>query len=126
MPEILVIYDGACPFCSAYASLLRLRQAARVELLSARSDDPRIARYRAQGHRFDEGMLAVVDGEVHAGAEAMHVLALLSSPTGWSNRLQRAVFSRRRLARLLYPVLRVGRRLVLLLMRVPPLEAKHR
>lgn len=120
--RVLVIYDGACPFCNAYASLLRLRQSATVELLSARGDDPRVALYRAQGHRFDEGMLAVVDGVVHAGADAMHVLAAMSAGQGGWNRLQRAMFSRRGLARLLYPLLRSGRRVVLWLLRVPPIE----
>lgn len=122
MSRVLVIYDGACPFCNAYASLLRLRQSATVELLSARGDDPRIALYRAQGHRFDAGMLAVVDGVVHAGADAMHVLATLSDGRSRLNRLQRAVFSRHWLARLLYPMLRSGRRVMLWLLRVPPID----
>ncbi len=122
MSRVIVIYDGACPFCNAYASLLRLRQSATVELLSARSADPRIAHYRAQGHRFDAGMLAVVDGIVYGGADAMHVLAVLSTGQGRWNRLQRAVFSRRLLARLLYPLLRFGRRVVLWLLRVPPID----
>lgn len=122
LSSVLVIYDGACPFCNAYASLLRLRQSARVELLSARSTDPRIGLYRARGYRFDAGMLAVVDGAVHAGADAMHVLATLSVGTGRLNRLQRFLFSKRWLARLLYPVLRVGRGASLRLLRVPPID----
>lgn len=125
MPSVLLIYDGACPFCSAYASLLRLRQSATVELLSARSADPRVAHYRTQGHRFDDGMLVVVDGTAHAGAEAMHALALLSAPQGFLNRLQRAAMSRLWLARLLYPLLRAGRRLALCLLRVPRIDGSR-
>jgi hypothetical protein len=39
--KLLIVYDGACPFCNAYVSLLRLRESMQVELLSARSNDER-------------------------------------------------------------------------------------
>ncbi len=123
MQTLLIVYDGACPFCSAYVSLLRLRTTFTVELLSARSDDARILRFRDSGYRLDEGMLVVIDGIVHVGPDAMNVLALLSEPSGVLNRLQRSVMSRRWLSSLLYPWLRVGRRLALWLRRVPLIEA---
>ena len=122
MDSLLIIYDGACPFCSRYVSLLMLRSTHTVELLSARSDDPRIAQYRDLGYRLDDGMLAVLSGKVYAGADAMHRLASLSAPRGWLNGLQRAVFSHHGVARLLYPWLRAGRRLALWIRRVPMIE----
>lgn len=123
MQALLIVYDGACPFCSAYVSLLRLRAGFAVELLSARSDDARVATYRQLGYRLDDGMLAIIGDTVHAGADAMHVLALLSESTGWLNSLQRTVFARRWLSKLLYPGLRAGRRLALRWRRVPMIEA---
>ena len=113
MPSLLIIYDGACPFYSSYVSLLRLRSDFAVELLSARSADARIAHYHDLGYRLDDGMLAVLDGQVSAGADAMHLLASLSERRGVLNRLQRAVFSIRSLSRCLYPWLRMGRRFAL-------------
>ena len=47
--DILIIYDGACPFCSAYVTLLRLRQQFVVELLSARSEDQRVSYFQSRG-----------------------------------------------------------------------------
>jgi predicted DCC family thiol-disulfide oxidoreductase YuxK len=123
MESLLIIYDGACPFCSAYVSLLRLRSDFHVELLSARSDDPRVSYYRSRGYRLDEGMLVVLNQTIYVGAEAMHVLAVLSETTGWLNRLQRAVFMHRWLSGWLYPVLRAGRRVALWLRRVPLIDA---
>ncbi len=123
MESLLIIYDGACPFCSAYVSLLRLRSDFRVELLSARSDDKRVSDYRSRGYRLDEGMLVVLNQTVYVGAEAMHVLAVLAESTGWLNRLQRAVFMHRWLSGWLYPVLRAGRRAALWLRRVPLIDA---
>lgn len=122
MQTLLIVYDGACPFCSAYVSLLRLRAMFTVELLSARSDDARVLRFRESGYRLDEGMLVVIDGIVHVGPDAMNVLALLSESSGVLNRLQRAVLSRRWLSSLLYPWLRAGRRIALWVRRVPLIE----
>lgn len=122
-PTLLIIYDGACPFCSAYVSLLRLRSTMTVELLSARSDDARISDYRSRGYRLDDGMLAIIGDVVHEGANAMHVLATLSESQGFLNRAQRAIFSCRWLSRLLYPGLSAGRRLALWIMRVPLIDA---
>ena len=123
---ILIIYDGACPFCRAYVRLLRLQQeTGPVELLSARNADPRIVQYQQQGYDLDQGMLVVISGVVHAGAEAMQVLALCSTPAGWFNRCNRLIFSSARLSRWLYPVLRAGRRIALLI-RATPLIGKSR
>ena len=125
MQSLLIIYDGACPFCHAYVSLLRLRSNFTVTMLSARSDDARVAHYRALGYRFDEGMLVAMDDTVHVGADAMHVLALWSEQGGRLNRMQRAVFRHRWLSRLLYPGLRAARGLALRVRRVPAIDATH-
>jgi predicted DCC family thiol-disulfide oxidoreductase YuxK len=111
----LVIYDGDCIFCSNYARLIRLRETVgKVELVDARSGDPRIASYWRDGYDLNEGMLFVYKGRVHHGSDAVHVLAGLSSPVSWFNRLNRSIFSSRSASTLLYPLLKVGRRITLL------------
>ena len=120
--KLLILYDGACPFYNAYVSLLRLRESMQVELLSARSTDKRINEFLALGYRLDDGMLVWIDGLVYVGADAMHQLAILSNQYDLLNRMQRFVFSRKWLAHVLYPFLRFGRRLVLLIRRVPLIE----
>lgn len=116
MPDApaLIVYDGDCIFCQNYVRLVRLRETiGNVELLDARSGDPRIAEYRSQGYDLNEGMLFVWSGRVHHGSDAVHVLSGLSTDTGWFNRLNRAVFSSRAAATLLYPLLKLGRRATL-------------
>lgn len=120
---MLIIYDGDCPFCRAYTRMLRLRQlGVSVEMLSARTDDPRILAYWQQGYDLNAGMLVDLNNQVYAGADAMQVLASCSSGSDLFNRLHYAIFSRRRFAALLYPLLKLGRRITLLLLRVPPLS----
>jgi hypothetical protein len=70
-------------------------------------------------------MLVVIDGVYHHGADAVHVLALLSSPIGAFNRLNARIFSSRTVSRLLYPALRFGRNASLRLLGRPNLPS-HR
>lgn len=114
---VAVVYDGECPFCSAYVTMLRLREAfGTVALVNARSDDP-LAREARARFDLDEGMAARIAGRWYHGADCMHVLALASGRSGLLNRLTGAVFASPRRAAALYPVLRTGRNAALWLLR---------
>jgi predicted DCC family thiol-disulfide oxidoreductase YuxK len=98
MATLHVVYDGDCPFCSSYVSLLRLREQYDVHLVDARKEPEFAARY---GLDLNEGMIADLDGDVHHGARAVSLLSRLSgtiSPLRWEW-----------VASLVYPFLRFGR-----------------
>lgn len=121
-PGIDIVYDGQCPFCSAYVRMTRLRQAAGpVRLVDARSGDPLAARLRAQGVDLDRGMVVIHDGQLHHGAGAMAALTALSAPRGLMGWPTRLVFGRPWLGRRIYPVLAAGRRLTLRLLGRKPI-----
>jgi predicted DCC family thiol-disulfide oxidoreductase YuxK len=112
----LIIYDGDCIFCHNYVRLIRLRASlGNVELIDARGGDPRVRSYWSQGYDLNTGMLFIHGGKVYHGAEAIHVLGCLSSRVFWFNRLNRFVFSSRTASTLLYPILKLGRLMALLL-----------
>ncbi|HMH66133.1 MAG TPA: DCC1-like thiol-disulfide oxidoreductase family protein [Rhizomicrobium sp.] len=115
--DIWVVYDGQCPFCSSYVLLYRLRAlAGLVHLIDARSDHPLVEAIRQHGYDLDAGMAVAFGGRIYWGAEAMNVLALLGSGSTIFNRLNRLLFRRIGLARLLYPILVRGRMLTLRLL----------
>ncbi|MEO0981535.1 MAG: DCC1-like thiol-disulfide oxidoreductase family protein [Pseudomonadota bacterium] len=118
---IYIIYDGDCPFCANYMAMLRLRRAAgAVTLLNLREDHPAVREVVGRGFDLDEGM-AVKSGErIYHGADAVHQIALMTSPVGVFNRLSAWVFKRPRLTRALYPALRACRNLTLKLLGRPP------
>lgn len=120
---IRIIYDGECPFCSAYVRLLRLREAAGpVDLVDARAH-PDLARdFLHNGIDLNQTMVVRCGGQTYAGAEAVEMLSLLSSGSGLMNRLFAGVLRDRRRAGLLYPVLRAGRNLTLRMLGRPRLE----
>lgn len=107
---IEVFYDGQCPFCSAYTRMLHLQQAVGpVELIDARSGDPRVSALKRSGFDLDCGMVLRRGGQIWHGADAMWMLSTLSEPGGILRTLMRSP----RRARLIYPWLRRGRGLVL-------------
>lgn len=123
---ITIIYDGQCPFCSSYVSLLRLREAVGpVELVDARSGDVRVAAALSDGLDLDRGMVVHWEGREFYGRDAVHLLATLSGAGGAFNGLQRRLFSSPRRAALLYPLLAAGRRLYLRLVGTPTIAAER-
>ncbi len=123
-PGITVIYDGDCPFCTSYVSMMRLREAVgEVELVNAREGDARVRDIQRAGYDLDSGMVVLWQDEVFFGDGAVHLLATLSSAGGGVfNRIQRRAFSSPRRAARLYPVLAAGRRLYLRLAGRAPVE----
>ncbi len=65
--------------------------------------------------RYDlnEGTLFAYRGKAYYGSDALHALAGLSSPISLFNRLNRSIFISPTASAALYPLLKLGRRLVL-------------
>lgn len=116
-----IVYDGDCPFCRAYVTMTKITNAGPT-LVNAR-ERPDLVRTLAQsGIDLDSGMAVYYQGRIYTGGEAMHLLALLSRPSGLVEKLASALLRRRRFALLVYPALRLGRNLLLKLRNQPPLS----
>jgi len=123
---INIYYDGACPFCSHYVRYLRLQKTAgEVVLTDVRTDKPSLQRLTQAGFDLDQGMVVEIEGRRLGGADAMQALALMSTCSGWFNKVQYTIFAHRCLALLLYPLLRLGRNLTLLLLGRQPLRSER-
>lgn len=117
MTDLTIIYDGECPLCSSYVRMLRLRaRVGTVSLVDARSGDASVGAARQAGLDLNAGMVAIWQDKTFYGADAMHLLTMLTAPDGISGRLQRAVFGTPERAARLYPVLVRGRMALLRLM----------
>lgn len=119
--KVSIVYDGMCPVCNQLARTTRLQdRGGTLELIDARSDELEMIQGNdLSGVDFNEGFAVVVDGEPHLGADGAHVLALLTEPSGLFFRLFRWSMRTEKRSRILYPVLRSGRRLLLKILRIP-------
>jgi len=114
---VVVIYDGDCPFCKNYVYLTSLRKAVGfVELVDARSDDPRVRLIQERGFDLNEGMIVVFGGRIYYGADAVVVLSTLSGNRGLFAKLLSRFFKDPTRAHKLYPYLKTGRHLALRLL----------
>jgi predicted DCC family thiol-disulfide oxidoreductase YuxK len=122
-----IVYDGECPFCSAYVRMVRLREAAGpVRLTDARKDRDAVARLRDQGVDINETMAVTYGGRIYAGPRALEVLSLLSSGSGVMDRLAARLLRNPRRADFFYPVLRFGRNAALRLLGRGRIDTQHR
>jgi predicted DCC family thiol-disulfide oxidoreductase YuxK len=124
---LTLVYDGDCPVCGAYVTRMRLRQAAgRLVLVDARQEPALVKRLERLGYDLDQGLVLNVDGQYYHGAAAVHLLALMSSRSGWFNRLNYHLFRSSIAAAIVYPPLVAGRRVLLWLLGRKPLSAGHK
>ncbi len=113
-PALILVYDGDCPVCRNYTRHLSIRQAAGTfELLDARDNPPIMQEINAARIDMDDGFVLKIGDRLYHGADAIHALALLSTRTGIFNRVNFLIFKSKTLSRLLYPVLKSGRALLL-------------
>jgi len=116
-PGLDVIYDGECPFCSAYVRMVRLREAVGpVRLLDARQHSDIVSTLESEGIDIDETMVVDYGGQRYTGAAAVEILSVLSSDQGALNRFAAWLLRDGKRAAFLYPILRFGRNTTLRLL----------
>jgi predicted DCC family thiol-disulfide oxidoreductase YuxK len=125
--SLVIVYDGKCPFCTNYVRLMTLRQAiGHVDVVDARSDAVVVDDLRSKGYDLDEGMAALYGGKVYYGADAVSVISLLSGDGKWVAKSLARLLRDSRRARFLYPLMKLGRRLVLSVLGIPNIEGERR
>ena len=90
--RIAIVYDGDCPLCSTYVTMTRLKNAVGTPTLLNARERPDLATALARGASLDTGMAVYYQGQIYTGGEAMHMLALLTTPVGFANRLTAALW----------------------------------
>jgi predicted DCC family thiol-disulfide oxidoreductase YuxK len=120
---VWLVYDGECPVCRTYCHYIRIRQATgQLHLVDARQPGALMDEITAAGLDIDQGMVLKMSGQLYYGADAMHMLTLLSTPSGLFNRLNYYLFSTRLGSRMLYPLGKAVRNLVLKVLGISYIE----
>jgi hypothetical protein len=93
---------------------VRLKAGGKLALVNARdSNHPAVRDVKSHGYNLDDGMVAIIDRQYYHGEKALHILALMSSRSGFFNKMNYAVFSSQELSSLFYPLFRLFRNFAL-------------
>ena len=115
--QIELVYDRECPVCEFYCKHVDVDpEAGQLQRIDARDQSAIMDEITALGLDIDEGMVVRHDDRMYYGADAIHELAKLSAKKGIVNRLSRLGFGPAWLARLLYPLFKGLRNLLLKLL----------
>jgi len=125
-PKNWLLYDGDCPLCSSYVSYLRLKELSRdFSLRDARAEPELVSTLLAKGMDVDEGFVLMWNGNLHHGAQAIHMLSILSSGNAALSKFNRTLFRSPKISALIYPVLRIGRSALLRILGRTKLNARR-
>src|SRR3954468_22329406 len=92
--DVWLVYDGECPVCKTYCKYIRVREAVgNLKLVDARQPGILMDEITAAGLDIDQGMVLKFKNVIYYGADAIHMLTLLSTPSGFFNRINYYVFS---------------------------------
>lgn len=115
--KILLVYDKECPACNNYCQIIQIRKdIGDLVIVNARDNSEVYEEITDMGLDIDQGMVLKMDGEIYYGSDAIHALAMISSQSGWFNRLNYWLFKSKKRAYFLYPLLRTCRNILLKLL----------
>ena len=120
---LALFYDEGCPACRFYSRRVRLQASiGQLQLVDVRAEPHYAQLLAGAGYHIDQGMVLRVGDSWYAGADALQMLALLSSRSNYFNRFNYWVFKSPRRASLWYPLLRSARNGLLWLLRLPKIQ----
>jgi predicted DCC family thiol-disulfide oxidoreductase YuxK len=112
--EILLVFDRKCPACNAYCQVVRIRESVGdLRIVDARENSEVMNEINAQGLDIDQGMVLKMGEQLYYGSDAIHTLALIGSRSGIFNRFNYWMFKSKTVSKILYPLLRFSRNLLL-------------
>ena len=116
-PRDYLLYDGACPACSAYVGMSKLRERwPGLQMLNARDAPDLVASLRARGYEINEGFVLCLGGKIHFGAEATRAIADGGGGQAAQGSLMLKFIGSAPWSRRLYPWLNRGRQALLWLL----------
>lgn len=122
---MIVVYDGECPFCVNYVALMNLRNVVgTVTLVDARTEAPTVKAIMRQGYDLNEGMAVVFGGSVYYGKDAVTLISSLTNSRNWAGRLLSKLLHSPGRAAMLYPIMKLGRRVTLKVLGKPLLKVR--
>ena len=121
-----LVYDGECPFCTNYTHMLNVKDKIKdFRLINARDGGEIVEKIKAIPFDINEGMVLVYGDDYYFGSDALHMMSLLSTGSGFWGTLNKYMFKSPTVAKVVYPFMRFGRNMTLKLIGVKKLDFDH-
>lgn len=116
-----IVYDGDCPFCRGYVSLMKLREAVgKVNLVDARvGGSPVVDMLNAKGYDLNEGMAVIFGDKVYYGNDAVVFISSMTNSLPLTSKLLAILLRNKSRAALIYPIMKLGRWVTLRVLGIP-------
>ncbi len=114
--DVWFVYDGDCPICNGAANAFKIKEAVgRLNTVNARTEKnhPVIQEINKLGLNLDDGMVIKFKDTCYHGVDALHVMALIGTNSGFFNRVNCFFFRSKFLSKICYPFFRAGRNFTL-------------
>ena len=112
--DLVLVYDKQCPVCHAYCQNVRVAESAgELKIVDARDESAVLDDITRRGLDIDQGMVLTRGDRLYYGADAIHQLSLLSDQHDPFNLLNHWIFRSAGRSRVLYPILKSMRNLLL-------------
>jgi len=123
---LLLVYDGGCPFCQAFAARAELVGGIpSLTICDGRADHKLRAQLLAQGFDFGRGAALITPEKIWHGSDAVAEISKLMKPSDPLLLLLKAVFMEPARARRFYPILLLARRIALGFRGLPVFPPTH-
>ena len=114
---ISIIYDDGCPVCSYYISISHIEEKyGKVNLIKARNNQKILDFLKLENINVNEGMIVVFDKKIYFGSDAINIISILGKKDSLINNVIINIFKYRIISQLFYPLLKLGRRLLLFIL----------
>jgi predicted DCC family thiol-disulfide oxidoreductase YuxK len=108
-----LIYDGDCPVCNNFTKYYAIKQNVDLVLIDARKPHALVDEAVAKGFLLDEGIVVKIGEQHYYSSDAMIVLAGLANKRKVFGFLTYLFFSTKLTAKIIYPICKSIRNLVL-------------
>tara|TARA_B100000029_G_C17600922_1_gene965732 strand:- start:4830 stop:5234 length:405 start_codon:yes stop_codon:yes gene_type:complete len=116
--EISIIYDNGCPVCSYYIEFSHIEEKyGKINYIKARNNQIILNYIQSINIDINEGMIVVFDKKIYYGYDAINIISILGKRDSLKNRIVISIFKYRIVSKILYPLLKLGRRVLLFILR---------
>ena len=116
MSDILIYYDGECPYCRSYKKVIDIKKKYSFELRDARLYPKEINSLYAKGYKIEDGILMIFNKKIFQGSEALSKVDSLIYKKTFISKLYSLIIKLPFFGMIIYPLVKIIRIITLYLM----------